>query len=580
MASIIKSRLVALPEGEPALWPTELDDGTSRPINKYESSLADAVAAKMEDGNIRAAVRLLCSNEKPSPLSDATYVKLQDKHPRAPSDRQSSPPIISTTVVSVDEDEVLAAIRLFSAGSSGGPDGFRPKHLLDLVSCKESGSELLSALTGFINLLLSGTCHPDIIPILFGGRLIALDKHSGDIRPIAVGFTLRRLASKCVNSFATNKLASYFSPHQLGAGVKGGCEAAVHATRRFLNSLPQNSVIAKLDFSNAFNCLHRDVMLSEVMRQCPEIYNYCRLSYNQSSILWFGDRIIHSQEGPQQGDPLGPLLFCIALHPLLSSLKSSLNIGYMDDVTLGGHEDVVEKDVAFLSESGASIGLHLNINKCELIHAGDYIPGTSNLRSFQSVSLSKATLLGAPLLTGHGLDDALDDCCTDLSSAINRLKSIESHDALILLRSCFCAPKVQHILRCTPCNGHPALGHFDSLLRSGLSAIVNSDLSDISWLQACLPVREGGLGIRRTASLALSAFLASAAGTRDLQDQILVDSGCAFIPKRNSTYSFGLLHFLCLCRFFPPLPSSRNGKSHAFRPTEPQYLTTSATATI
>src|SRR5664279_329638 len=186
----------------------------------------------MEDGNIRAAVRLLCSNEKPSPLSDATYVKLQDKHPRAPSDRQSSPPIISTTGVSVDEDEVLAAIRSFPAGSSGGPDGFRSKHLLDLVSCKESGSELLSALTGFINLLLSGTCHPDIIPILFGGRLIALDKHSGDIRPIAVGFTLRRLASKCVNSFATNKLASYFSPHQLGAGVKGGCEAAVTGSYR------------------------------------------------------------------------------------------------------------------------------------------------------------------------------------------------------------------------------------------------------------------------------------------------------------------------------------------------------------
>ena len=34
-------------------------------------------------------------------------------------------------------------------------------------------------------------------------------------------------------------------------------------------------------------------------------------------------------------------------------------------------------------------------------------------------------------------------------------------------------------------------------------------------------MRSGGLGIRRVASLAPSAFLASAAGTRDLQDNIL-----------------------------------------------------------
>jgi len=38
-----------------------------------------------------------------------------------------------------------------------------------------------------------------------------------------------------------------------------------------------------------------------------------------------------SQEGPQQGDPLGPLLFCNTIHPLLTSLGSVL-LGYMDDV--------------------------------------------------------------------------------------------------------------------------------------------------------------------------------------------------------------------------------------------------------
>ena len=96
-----------------------------------------------------------------------------------------------------------------------------------------------------------------------------------------------------------------------------------------------------------------------------------------------------------------------------------------------------------------------------------------------------------------------------------------SHDALILLRSCFCAPKIQHILRCTPCHKHPSLDTFDDLLRSGLCKIINADLSDTQWLQAGLPVQDGGLGIRNVARLAISAYLASAASTIQLQEEIL-----------------------------------------------------------
>ena len=45
-------------------------------------------------------------------------------------------------------------------------------------------------------------------------------------------------------------------------------------------------------------------------------------------------------------------------------------------------------------------------------------------------------------------------------------------------------------------------------------------LTDDQWLQASLPVRDGGLGLRHVSSLASSAFLASAAGTCELQDHI------------------------------------------------------------
>ena len=50
-------------------------------------------------------------------------------------------------------------------------------------------------------------------------------------------------------------------PEQLGLGTHGGCEAAVHATRRFLANMPPDYLLVKLDFSNAFNNIHRDAML-------------------------------------------------------------------------------------------------------------------------------------------------------------------------------------------------------------------------------------------------------------------------------------------------------------------------------
>ena len=37
-----------------------------------------------------------------------------------------------------------------------------------------------------------------------------------DVRPIAVGETLRRLASKCICAIVKNKASEFFSPFQLG----------------------------------------------------------------------------------------------------------------------------------------------------------------------------------------------------------------------------------------------------------------------------------------------------------------------------------------------------------------------------
>jgi len=79
----------------------------------------------------------------------------------------------------------------------------------------------------------------------------------------------------------------------------------------------------------------------------------------------FGPHIIKSQVGPQQCDPLGPLLFCNTIQPLLISLKSALAVGYLDDVTVGGLQGEVESDVSRIIEVGQALGLQLNVSKCD-----------------------------------------------------------------------------------------------------------------------------------------------------------------------------------------------------------------------
>jgi len=86
----------------------------------------------------------------------------------------------------------------------------------------------------------------------------------------------------------------------------------------------------------------------------PSLYRFCWLSYANTTSLQFRKSTVWSVEGAQQGDPLGPLLFCMTIQPLLQSLSSELAAAYMDDVTLGGNKSTVADDINTISTVGIS----------------------------------------------------------------------------------------------------------------------------------------------------------------------------------------------------------------------------------
>ena len=217
-------------------------------------------------------------------------------------------------------------------------------------------------------------------------------------------------------------------------------------------------------------------------------------------------------------------LFCLTIHPLVSQLRSEFKVFYLDDGTLGGSVESVLRDLQQLEIVAAELGLQLNHQKSELIC--DDVPTKEamllEILGLRSVHCSNATLLGTPIGSEECINDIIREKAGMLELMGDRLSLLPSHDALLLLRHSFAILKVLYLVRTAPCFLSPELRSFDDLLRHLLSSIVNIPLSDESaWLQATLPVRAQGIGIRRAVQLAPSAYLASAAGCSELVQPIL-----------------------------------------------------------
>ncbi|GKE88146.1 putative reverse transcriptase domain-containing protein, partial [Tanacetum coccineum] len=107
-----------------------------------------------------------------------------------------------------------------------------------------------------------------------------------------------------------------------------------------------------VDFSNAFNLVDRTTLLHEVRTRCPSISLWVDFLYGQSARLYVGDDYIWSTTGVQQGDPLGPLLFALVLHPLVHRIRDCCQLLFhawrpkLGVKLLGG---AVSRDVGFIS---------------------------------------------------------------------------------------------------------------------------------------------------------------------------------------------------------------------------------------
>ena len=282
-----------------------------------------------------------------------------------------------------------------------------PQHLKDIISPSlgASANSVLRSISRFASFVSSNKIPDPIRHLFLGAHLYAIQKKVGGIRPIAVGNTFRRLFSKLSLHSVMNSLREDLLPCQLGVGVRIGCESAVHASRSFINHSVDPKVFLKLDVSNAFNSIDRKTFIGEIGTRYPSLYFLVKKPTPIRPLFFAGKHCIPSSRGIQQGDPLGPALFALAVDKIAKDVSSVLNIWYLDDATIGGQTSSVFNDATKIINAFKEISLQINSNKCELFilnYTADMYADTvkqfsSILPSVSLPSRHSWSVLGSPL---------------------------------------------------------------------------------------------------------------------------------------------------------------------------------------
>ncbi len=368
-----------------------------------------------------------------------------------------------------------------------------------------------------LNFAASGQAPPSLAPLFMSAPLTALIKKDDTNRPIAVGEVLRRLISKIAHKKVLGKAMAHLLPLQVGVGVRNGCESILHGFNALIShpeilSNPDileynNSTACLFDFKGAFQNIKRQEFFDTLKTLAPEILPWVQFSYSCKAILFFGSYTIETSIGVQQGDPLGPLLFALAAHPLLLRLHDiSPNVaGYLDDITvLSPSPEIAVKCFQLVDTEGPAIGLFLNRTKSALWMPHDPVEALNC--DWGGVEATIVTTKGVELLGSALSKDVkfleqvalkkVEKCCTSITKM---LRLNDPQLCYVLLRSCLGMSKLNYCWRTIPPEAlKSSSALLEACLKNALRWICVGDgpgFGEYQILQASLPTHMNGLGI-------------------------------------------------------------------------------------
>lgn len=487
----------------------------------HTSRRVDRLVAMGRTADAAAAVLA----EKPTELTPAVIDLLRSKLPIPAVPWQ---PKDAAPGLAAETDKVVALMSTFKRGTSAGLSGITPELLLAALRYSSANSGALGqALGNVIHLLVNGLAPKAVSSWLVGGRLVPIGAKA---RPIVVSDVLARLASKVALDAVRHKLPDIFGDLQGGVGEANARERTAHAMAADIQEHRQQEWgVLMIDFKNGFNMASRAHIAQEVTTHLPELSRYFAWSYGQpvELVLHNGQRL-QALEGTCQGDPASPMWFALNLQPVLKHIKATFDrLGlvraFIDDTSCTGPVPTILQVMAYLETPLVTErGLVLQKAKSLVFFPNAGIIDDQQLRRDYEipdelqVTTSGMITLGCPLGSELFVAKELSKIAAE-AVAFNKavLRVAKPQVALLLARMCSGATKVSHILRCLPPSCTTELCHaVDDSTRNTLLHIMGVDgLSDLQWIQATLPLSQGGLGLTLSVHIKEAAFLAATSVT-------------------------------------------------------------------
>ena len=310
---------------------------------------------------------------------------------------------------------------------------------------------------------------------------------------------------------------------QFGVGARNGAEAIVHAISTMMDE-HRDWIFFQTDFSNAYNSIYRSEALEAVREHFPQMLPWLRAIYTPRSSLWF-DILDHrealtSEEGAQQGDPLGPFLFCAAMHAVVQGANDVLQahgggvaLAYIDDIVGCGPEAAVRECFEAIERLAEQRGLRLQLHKCSA-HRPDGAAITQ-LPAAVGIENEGLVVLGVPLGAAEFTQRVMLERVEELQGAEDAIAGLRnSQQAMVLLRMCY-AQKLGYHLRTVDSNLlSRACIRFDESLERCFRRIVGirERLSRQQWEQLTLDTKHGGFGLASCSGSRHIAYVASVVG--------------------------------------------------------------------
>jgi hypothetical protein len=384
--------------------------------------------------------------------------------------------------------------------------------------------------------------------LLSTNEIFAAPKKDGDVRPIGMGLTLRKIAAKvCLNASQGGFNQGKFGTEQ-SALKEHGMEKICHL---FGTEMERDDTldVYNADGDNAYNVANRVGGAWETMNSFPQALAYARSTYlDPSTAHFFEDsgniRPISSRVGFHQGDVLATWLYIMSIQPMLKRIIDHVEreFGreevvhvkfYVDDGNFMAPHHIMLSIISLLENAYDEFGYRLKKNK------GSYLLGRcgsaeeanaraqgliergfspeiikihpENCEDKDAAKVKYGTkMLGAFLGTDEYIQANLREHLEKLRAEAKLLMEYPDVQGRYHLFKMCLMNKPNHLMRTTrPDLMAEFIGEWDKIVMLVIESFFHCALDTFTRDNVCLPTSLGGIGIHKPGETYVAAYTAS-----------------------------------------------------------------------